>query len=163
VTHGELLIRQASDDDAPELLELIRIAMAVYARNSGIGTLLESQLETQDELLAHLHADHVLVAERRGRLVGTVRLIHGEDDTAYFSRFAVLPSLHLSGVGKRIYQAAEDWLKNQGVHYIRLHTALTNEPLVAFYESRGFRLIETKATRGYPRGLFQKELLTVNS
>jgi len=158
MTQGDLLIRQAIDADAPELLELIRIAMAVYARNSGIGSLLESQLETLDELIAHLHADHVLVAERRGHLVGTVRLVHGEDDTAYFSRFAVLPSLHLSGVGKRIYQAAEEWLRSQGVHYVRLHTALTNQPLVSFYESRGFSLIEIKTTRGYPRGLFQKEL-----
>ena len=159
MTQGELHIRQATDADAPELLELIRIAMAVYARNSGIGTLLESQLETLDELLAHLRADHVLVAERRGRLIGTVRLIHGEDDTAYFSRFAVLPSLHLSGVGKRLYLTAESWLRSQGVHYVRLHTALSNEPLVAFYKSRGFQLIETKTTRGYPRGLFQKELV----
>jgi N-acetylglutamate synthase-like GNAT family acetyltransferase len=158
MTHGELVIRQATDTDAPELLELIRIAMAVYARNSGIGSLLESQRETLDELIAHVHADRVLVAERRGKLVGTVRLVHGEDDTAYFSRFAVLPSLHLSGVGKRLYQAAEDWLRGQGVRSIRLHTALTNLPLVAFYESRGFRLLETKTTRGYPRGLFQKEL-----
>jgi ribosomal protein S18 acetylase RimI-like enzyme len=159
MTQSELLIRQANDADAPDLLELIRIAMAVYARNSGIGTLLESQLETLDELLAHLHADHVLVAEKRGRLIGTVRLVHGEDDTAYFSRFAVLPTLHLSGVGKRIYQAAEEWLRSQGVRFVRLHTALTNQPLVSFYESRGFKLIETKTTRGYPRGLFQKELV----
>lgn len=158
MTQGELQIRTATDADAPELLELIRIAMAVYARNSGIGTLLESQLETLDELIAHLHADHVLVAERRGHLVGTVRLVHGEDDTAYFSRFAVLPSLHLSGVGKRIYQAAEEWLRSQGIHYVRLHTALTNQALVAFYESRGFCLVEIKNSRGYPRGLFQKEL-----
>lgn len=160
MTHGELHIRQATDADAPELLELIRIAMAVYARNSEIGSLLESQRETLDELIAHLHSDHVLVAERRGRLIGTVRLVwRADSDTAYFSRFAVLPSLHLSGVGKRIYQAAEDWLRSCGVRYIRLHTALTNLPLVEFYQSRGFVLLETKTTRGYPRGLFEKELV----
>lgn len=159
MTAAETLIRQASERDAPEILELIRIAMAVYARNSGIGTLLDSQLETLDELLAHMRTDHVLVAERRGKLVGTVRLVHCSDsDLAYFSRFAVLPSLHLSGVGKLLYKSAEDWLCSQGVRIIRLHTALSNRPLVAFYEARGFQLIETKTARGYPRGLFQKIL-----
>jgi GNAT superfamily N-acetyltransferase len=162
MTHAEIIIRQAGPDDGPELLELIRIAMAVYARNSGIGSILESQRETLAELMVHIRADHVLVAEHRGRLIGTVRLIHqAEDDSAYFSRFAVLPSLQMSGVGKLLYQAAEDWLRRQGVRTIRLHTALTNEPLVSFYLVRGFILIETKTTRGYPRGLFQKTFMPV--
>lgn len=156
--HAEVLIRQAKLEDAPELLALIRIAMAVYARKSGIATLLEAQTETLDELKAHLLSDHVLVAEHRGRLIGTVRLVHDGGDTAYFSRFAVLPTLQQTGLGKLIYQAAEDWLASQGVRTVCLHTALTNQPLVAFYESRGFRLIETKTARGYPRGTFQKEL-----
>lgn len=156
--HAEVLIRQAHPEDAPELLALIRIAMAVYARKSGIATLLESQLETLDELKAHLLSDHVLVAEHRGKLIGTVRLIHDGGDTAYFSRFAVLPALQQTGLGRLIYQAAEEWLASQGVRSIRLHTALTNQPLVAFYESRGFKLIETNTARGYPRGTFQKDL-----
>ncbi|MGI6326337.1 MAG: GNAT family N-acetyltransferase [Saccharofermentanales bacterium] len=152
-------IRPATDADAPALLELIRIAMAVYAHRSGIGTLLDAQLETLDDLLEHLHADHVLVAEKEGGLVGTVRLVHRPgNDTAYFSRFAVLPSLHLNGVGSMLYQAAEDHLRECGVRFIRLHTALTNPLLVSFYRSRGFRLIETKTARGYPRGLFQKQI-----
>lgn len=159
MTGSDTIIRQAVDADAPELLELIRIAMAVYAHNSGIGTLLDSQRETLDELVAHLHADHVLVAERRGRLVGTVRLVHRMDsDIAYFSRFAVLPDLHLGGVGSLLYKAAEAWLLDHGARIIRLHTALTNESLVSFYQSRGFHLIETKTARGYPRGLFQKTI-----
>lgn len=156
--HAEIIIRQAVAADAPELLELIQTAMAVYTRNSGIISTLDSQRETLDDFLAHLRADHVLVAEHRGRLIGTVRLIHGEDDSAYFSRFAVLPTLQMSGVGKLIYQAAEEWLRAQGVRTIRLHTALTNLPLVDFYEARGFQLLETKTTQGYPRGLFQKTL-----
>ncbi len=158
MTTAEINIRRAISSDAPELLELIRVAMVEYARKSGITTPLESQQETLDELLEHLRSDHVLVAVHRGRLIGTARLIHGEDDTAYFSRFAVLPTLHTSGVGRLIYRVAEDWLIRQGVRYVRLHTALTNKPLVRFYQARGFELIETKTARGYPRGLFQKIL-----
>ena len=132
--------------------------MAVYARNSGISAVLESQLETLDDMLAHIHSDVVYVAERRGRLVGTVRLVCGEDGSAYFCRFAVLPDVQRGGVGKEIYRTAENYLRSQGMRTVRLHTALTNKPLVAFYEARGFRLIEESTGRGYPRGTFQKDL-----
>jgi GNAT superfamily N-acetyltransferase len=158
VVQADIIIRQAVAADGPELLALIRIAMAVYARNSGISTMLESQLETQDELLAHIQADHVLVAVHRGRLAGTVRLVRGEDDCAYFSRFAVMPFLQRSGVGGMLYQAAEVWLRREGIRTVKLHTALANLPLVAFYEARGFRLVKKSTDRGYPRGTFQKDL-----
>jgi ribosomal protein S18 acetylase RimI-like enzyme len=155
---SELIIRRADEADGPELLALIRIAMAVYARNSGISAVLESQLETLDDLLAHIRSDVVFVAERRGRLVGTVRLVCGEDGSAYFCRFAVLPDVQRGGVGKEIYRTAENYLRSQGIRTVRLHTALTNKPLLAFYEARGFRLIEESTGRGYSRGTFQKVL-----
>lgn len=158
MTSADIHIRPAVAADGPELLSLIRIAMAVYTRNSGISEVLESQRETLDELLIHLRTDHVLVAEHRGRLIGTVRLIRSEPDAAYFSRFAVQTALQQTGVGKMLYQAAEAWLRSQGIRYIRLHTALTNRPLVNFYQARGFRLRETRTDRGYPRGLFEKDL-----
>ena len=123
-----------------------------------IGTLLDSQQETLTDMQEHIQKDRVLVAERNGHLVGTVRLIRAENNLAYFSRFAVLPSHHLLGVGRMLYQAAEDELRQMGIKTIRLHTALSNVQLVNFYCVRGFNLIETKTARGYPRGLFEKKL-----
>ena len=158
MTRAEIIIRQATPDDGPELLALIRIAMAVYARNSGISSLLDAQRETLDELLGHIRTDYVLVAEHRGKLAGTVRLNVGSDHAAYFSRFAVMPALQQTGVGKMLYQEAEAYLRDRQVHSICLHTALTNQPLVAFYQARGFVLTETRTDRGYPRGLFVKNL-----
>jgi ribosomal protein S18 acetylase RimI-like enzyme len=157
MVHAEIHIREATLRDGPELMALIRAAMADYARASGISTLLESQMETLDDIQAHILSDHVLVAEHRGRLAGTVRLVSNGGRTAYFSRFAVLPSLRRTGVGQMVYQAAEDWLRSKGFTTVWLHTAMTNKPLVDFYESRGFRLIEESAARGYPRGTFQKD------
>ncbi len=155
---ADISIRQAVPADAPELLALIRAAMAVYARRSGITTPLESQLETEDDLLAHIAEDFCLVAVHRGRLAGTARLVRSDDGSAYFSRFAVLPHLERSGVGGMVYQAAEDWLKSASIRTVRLHTALTNQALVAFYEARGFYLEKVSAERGYPRGTFRKDL-----
>jgi ribosomal protein S18 acetylase RimI-like enzyme len=156
--HHDYRVRQAVPADAPEILALITRAMALYVKNSGIATPLESQQESPDDHVRHIQGDHVLVVEQEGHIVGSVRLILGQDGSAYFSRFAVLPHRQRSGVGRLLYQAAEEWLRGQGVHTVLLHTALSNQPLVDFYTARGFRLIEENAARGYPRGTFQKDL-----
>ena len=151
-------IRTATTDDVTELHELIRLAMQVYAEQSGIETPLDAQMETREDLVHHIEQDQVLVAVLQGQLAGTVRLVRLDEQTAYFCRFAVLPGYQHSGVGQMLYQAAENWLADQGFTSVILHTALTNAPLVSFYRLRGFELIETHDSRGYPRGTFRKTL-----
>jgi predicted N-acetyltransferase YhbS len=155
---SEPAIRKAQACDAPELLSLIRTAMAVYAQHAGIETPLDSERETQDDIRASIKKDLVLVATDQGRLIGTVRLVRQDRDTAWFTRFAVAPDRHRSGVGQKLLYAAEQTLAKDGVRYLLLHTALSHPSLVTFYQSRGFKLLETHYDRGYPRGLFQKSL-----
>jgi predicted N-acetyltransferase YhbS len=155
---SEITIRRAVPAEAAELLALIRRAMAVYARNSGIETPLDSELETVADLRVHIAQDDVLVAEQEGRLIGTVRLVRQNHDTAWFTRFAVSPDRQRAGVGQMLFQAAENSLRQSGCRQVLLHTALSNLPLVAFYQTRGFSLIDTSHERGYPRGLFFKQL-----
>jgi ribosomal protein S18 acetylase RimI-like enzyme len=157
-SHHDYRVRQAVPADAPEILALITRAMALYVKNSGITSPLESQQESLDDHIRHIQGDHVLVVEQESHIVGTVRLILEPDGSAYFSRFAVQPQRQRGGVGRLLYQASEDWLREQGVRAILLHTALSNQPLVDFYKARGFRLIEENSARGYPRGTFQKDL-----
>jgi ribosomal protein S18 acetylase RimI-like enzyme len=156
--HAEINIRPATPADSSDLLRLIQWAMQVYAANSGITASLDAMLETETDLKRHIIQNHVLVAEHKNELIGTVRLIDLGNGHSYFSRFAVHPHLQQTGVGKLIYQAAEDWLCQQKFRTVELHTALTNEPLVNFYRSRGFALVDTDSSRGYPRGLFRKNL-----
>lgn len=154
----EITIRRAVPAEAAELLALIRSAMAVYARHSGIETPLDAELETVADLCVHIVQDHVLVAEQAGRLIGTVRLVRQDHDTAWFTRFAVSPDRQRAGVGQMLFQAAENNLRQSGCRQILLHTALSNQSLVAFYQTRGFELVDTSHERGYPRGLFLKQL-----
>ena len=153
-----VVIRLAAADDAVKLLSLIRKAMAVYAQNSGIETPLDAEMETLDDMLAHLARNKVLVAEQDGKLIGTVRLVRQDRDTAWFTRFAVLPERQRLGIGQLLFQAAEEQLRQEGFVQVLLHTALTNLPLVTFYQTRGFILLDVHHTRGYPRGRFMKRL-----
>jgi GNAT superfamily N-acetyltransferase len=182
--NADLLIRQANIKDAEQVMALIRRAMTVYAHNSKIESSLESLTETIHDIKQGIIDNYVLVAENRdGDLAGTVKLLLPVpmDDlpdvaqeqitdiadcnkrqsavyAAWFTRFAVIPELHASGVGKLIYQAAEDYLVSQGISIIMLHTANTNRRLVNFYQARGFILAETDNSRGYERGLYIKQL-----
>lgn len=158
MTHADILIRPATLAEASDILRLVQWAMQVYASQSGITTPLESQRETITDMQRHIRQDHVLVAEHKGHLIGTVRLVRLSDQAAYFSRFAVHPHLQRTGVGRMLYEAAEIWLRQQHFAWVDLHTALSNAGLVAFYEARGFVLVESDNSRGYPRGRFRKEL-----
>lgn len=153
-----VIIRQATADDVDALYTLIHEAMQVYALQSGITRPLDALCETKETLKNHIQKDHVLVAVREGQLIGTVRLVRHGVRTAYFSRFAVLPHLRQTGVGKKLYATAEQWLYQQHFDYVVLHTALSNETLVAFYQARGFHLMHTTFDRGYARGTFAKAL-----
>lgn len=155
----DLRIRRAEPADVPELHDLIQSAMAQYAQRSGIPTLLDSQKETQADVLLHVVEDIVLVAESHGHLTGTARLTIQPDRTAYFSRFAVSLHRQQSGIGKRLFAAAETYLRNAGVKMILLHTAINNKSLVNLYTASGFELISVANDRGYARGTFRKILV----
>ena len=42
------------------------------------------------------------------------------------------------GLGSRLLETAEDWLRRQGVRRVRLETAVTNEAALAFWQRAGF-------------------------
>ena len=151
-------IRQALPAEAATLHRLIRRAMAFYAEKSQIKTPLDADLESAADLAVHIRHDLVLVAQEQDELVGTVRLVRQDKATAWFTRFAVLPEKQRSGIGQLLLEAAVSQLRQQGCRQLLLHTALTNQQLVGFYQARGFVLLHTSNERGYPRGLFLKQL-----
>jgi ribosomal protein S18 acetylase RimI-like enzyme len=163
-------VRRAVPEDAPALHALIREAMRLYAEASGIPGPLESLLETEDDVRRHIREDEVLVAEYAhgaadgaddplagAEVVGTLRLSPaGSARTAYLSRFAVAPDLQRIGVGGALMHAVDLRAAERGWRRVRLHTALTNVPLVRFYRARGFRVVDEEDSRGYPRGRLEK-------
>lgn len=155
---NRISLRRARPAEAAELHSLIRQAMAFYARDSKIRTALDSDQESVTDLAVHIQHDIVLVAEEEGQLVGTVRLVRQNKDTAWFTRFAVLPRRQGSGIGRQLLAAATRLLLQDGCRQLLLHTALSNQQLVDFYQARGFRLVHSSNERGYPRGLFLKWL-----
>ena len=158
---GPVRIRRAVLGDAPALLQLIQEAMRLYAEASGIPGTLESLREEQSDVERHIRDDVVLVAEyvhgEEASLVGTLRLSFGDGPgEAYLSRFAVDPDLQRIGVGGALMHAVDLHAAAQGLRRIRLHTAMSNLPLIRFYRARGFEPVGSESSRGYPRALLEK-------
>ena len=154
-------VRAAIAEDAPALHALIRDAMKLYAEASGIPGPLESLRETVEDVLRHIREDEVLVAEygHEGAvsLVGTLRLSAADEPgTAYLSRFAVDPDVQRIGVGGALMHAVDGYALERCLRAVRLHTALSNVPLIRFYRARGFVVLGSEESRGYPRARLEK-------
>ena len=67
-------LRQATLSDIPEMHRLISVAMAQYAKDSAIPTLLDALLETEEDLKGYVLQDYFLLAFRRNKLAGTLRI-----------------------------------------------------------------------------------------
>ena len=52
--------------------------------------------------------------------------------------YIVASSLHGSGVGRSIYEALEDWMKNEGALWVRLGVVVGNRKAEGFWERLGY-------------------------
>lgn len=80
----------------------------------------------------------VIVATLDGRLVGATLVGHdGHRGAVYY--LAVDPEMRLGGIGRRLVEAAEAWVRGRGIPKINLLVRRENAGVLAFYEALGWR------------------------
>ncbi len=124
-----LTIRSAVPEDEPDVVALWRACDLVTRQND----------PAKDFRFARAGAcSDVLIAEDDGgRICGSVMVGHdGHRGWLYY--VASTPRSRGSGIGRRIVQAAEDWLRQRGVVKVQLLVRETNTEVVSFYEHLGF-------------------------
>lgn len=138
----------AARDSLEALTQLLHRAYAPQAeqgRNYPAAT--QSVAQTQQRLAE----GQCFVAERQGRIVGTVTVCGPHElrtassgagmpafrdrDTAHFHQLAVAPEFQRQGVGRRLVAACEQWARQHGYRRLALDTA---EPATALYRSLGY-------------------------
>jgi len=97
----------------------------------------DRKLDSVDMDLAHTPA--AFVAEEGGTVVGyiTTRVSH-QDKIGGISNMAVDPAWGHRGIGRRLMQAALDFLRAEGMEYARIETLEQNEIASVFYPKMGF-------------------------
>jgi tRNA (guanine37-N1)-methyltransferase len=142
----ELVLRSAKPRDAGELWTLQRAAyLAEGARHDTFA--IPPLTETLDELRATLLEGTVLVAERAGRLVGSVRGEVRDEGVWYVGRLMVAPDLQGHGLGTALMDRIEA-LAPPGTGVLRLVTGLQSEANLRFYRRRGYREVGRRSHPG---------------
>jgi tRNA (guanine37-N1)-methyltransferase len=142
----ELVLRRAAPRDAGELWTLQRAAyLAEGVRHDTFA--IPPLTETLDELRATLLEGTVLVAERAGRLVGSVRGEVRDEGVWYVGRLMVAPDLQGQGLGTALMDRIEA-LAPPGTRVLRLVTGLQSEANLRFYRRRGYREVGRRSHPG---------------
>ena len=84
-------------------------------------------------------SDVLVAVDSTGEVAGSVMVGHdGHRGWLYY--VAAQPTLRSKGVGRRMVQAAENWLRQRGVVKVQLLVRETNTKVVGFYEHLGFEV-----------------------
>ena len=92
------------------------------------------------------------VVERDGRVIAGVTWRHcpkpdepphyHRPDVAVFGQFVVEPEFQGRGIGGELLAKVESRAREAGFRELACDTAAPNEPLVAFYRRRGYRIVD---------------------
>jgi ribosomal protein S18 acetylase RimI-like enzyme len=82
------------------------------------------------------------VAEVAGKVVGFISSrADRESRFGWIANFAVLPGHQKKGIGTRLIEAAFDYLRAEGMEYVRIEALDQNPIATRFYPRLGFRAV----------------------
>ena len=82
-------------------------------------------------------AEILVAADERGRIVASV-MAGNDRHRGWLYYLAVAPEFQGTGLGRRMVNAAEDWLKARGVVKLMLMIRPSNTQVRGFYETLGY-------------------------
>lgn len=139
--NGELTIREARDDELDTVASLLVDAYAEYAARMSPDAWAAFAQQIGNVRGWKLEAD-VIVAERRGRLVGSVSLFRPPrgvpEETVGVRLLAVPPSERGTGVGREIMEYAIKRARQEGQRRVVLTVSQEMESARDLYEKLGF-------------------------
>ena len=99
--------------------------------------------------LAKANSDILVGVDAAGRIVGSV-MVGDDGHRGWIYYVASSPRDRKQGIGRKMVEAAEQWLKERGVRKVMLLVRETNTQVVDFYGRLGFEAV--------PRVVMQKWL-----
>jgi RimJ/RimL family protein N-acetyltransferase len=140
-----ITIREATPVDAAPLLTLRRqldreTAFMMIEPDERMATVDDQRAELED--IASRDNATLLVADAGDRLAGLLEI-----DGGVFRRnrhsagivIGVLTAFAGQGIGTRLFDTAETWARNHGIHRLELTVMTHNEAAIALYSRRGFQ------------------------
>ncbi|QTL98393.1 GNAT family N-acetyltransferase [Iocasia frigidifontis] len=146
--------RKACLDDAVAIHDLVRKAFVHYSKE-GMNPAMEESLE---EIYNDIKDSIVLILEKNGRIIGSLRLVSEVEGSFYLKRFSIDPSYQDQGLGTILYSESEKAARDHGGKFIYLYSSVEDERLINFYRKLGFSCLKLDKVNGYQRGLWVKKI-----
>ncbi|TBL74605.1 GNAT family N-acetyltransferase [Paenibacillus thalictri] len=163
----QLAIRRATREDLEDLQQLYIEAARWIRLSKGIRQWKEEAF-TLTYIEQFVSEQDVFVAHAGDRLAGCFSIqwqyeeIWGEQfhqDAGYIHRLAVSRETKGQGLGKKMLVWAEDYIRKQGKHWIRLDCMADNPELNAYYISLGMIYRGRFNGRGWSANLYEREIM----
>ncbi len=143
---NDVVVRRATLADVPDLVRLRRMMFEWMGCDDPV------QLDDADAACAAYFATAIpanefcgwLAVTATGEAVGSGGVVIDQHPPVpgntsgrigYVMNISVVPAYRRRGIARRIVQTAIEWMEDQGIHYITLHTTEMGRPL---YEELGF-------------------------
>ena len=142
------VIRPYRDEDYEALVAITKRAFDGVSIDQNIEKLCGAiaGVGWEERKASHVDADiaenptGVLVCEAGGEVLGYVSSrFHPRTRIGWITNLAVDPAHQGRGLGRRLMDAALDYLRAAGMQYVRIETLEQNERCCAFYPRLGFR------------------------
>jgi ribosomal protein S18 acetylase RimI-like enzyme len=131
MSSDSLQIRPAVPDDRDRLIPLINQAFAVETFMTGPRT-------DPDRLAASMQKGAILLAEDESNQLVASIYVEIRGDRGYAGMLAVAPGRQRSGIGSRMMQAAEDYLRARGCVALDITVLSLRTELPRIYRAYGF-------------------------
>jgi ribosomal protein S18 acetylase RimI-like enzyme len=145
----DVTIREAIHDDVAAIQRVARESWhAAYDDILGTGTVesvVEDWYETERlrESIAR-NGGLFLVAVTNEEIIGFAQTATSDDGPAWLYRIYVRPDRWSEGVGSEMLDRIESWLRDTEADRLRLGVIADNEVGNAFYERRGYAVVEER-------------------
>jgi ribosomal protein S18 acetylase RimI-like enzyme len=130
-----IVIRSATENDESTVTDLWTLCGLVTSYNDPSQDFRFALGKPSSDILVALMPDH--------KIVGSVMVGHdGHRGWIYY--VAADPAQRLQGIGSRLVEAAEDWLRARNVPKIMLMVRETNMHIIDFYKHLNFEELSVK-------------------
>jgi GNAT superfamily N-acetyltransferase len=142
-------IRFITPDD--DLVALTAMIHAAYSERASVNLLYWATHQSVEDTARRLQSGQGFVAETARRIVGTVTVrppnpdsevaLYRRDDTWTLSQFGVHPRFQRTGIGRRLHDAAVDYVRTRGGRIMALDTAAPATNLIDMYGRWGYSIV----------------------
>ncbi|WP_152392561.1 GNAT family N-acetyltransferase [Paenibacillus guangzhouensis] len=161
-----LEIRKATIDECETIFDLW-IGSARWLQSKGIDQWNPSHFKIDQVRDCFEQGYELFLARWRDEVVGTCMICWSDafiwkeldhDDAGYIHRFAVSRRHVGLAIGRQLLQWAEDYIRSQGKHVVRLDCMTDNPRLNQYYQSCGYEFVRVfHWDNGWRANLYEKK------